>query len=211
MGKISERIFTGISAMLIVGVTGSFGTGKSTVSAMLKSYGAVVIDADEVTKAIIEKNGKCYKKVAKLFSGAILPSGKLDRRVLAEIVFNDPRELSKLTKVLYPEAFKQIKQQIKKFKDKDLIVLDVPLLFEAEWDRLSDINIVVTASKKVQLIRLKNKWGLSDKEIRLRLKAQMPLSQKKQRADIVINNNESLEKTQQQVKAIVERLKRIKV
>ena len=195
--------------MLIIGLTGSFGTGKSTVAAMFKQSGAAVISADEVTRDLIAPKGKCYKKVAKLFPYAILANRSLDRAALAKIVFNNPRELKKLTDTLYPEALKHVKEFIKQHKHKKLIVLDVPLLFEAKWDRLTNINITVSTNQRLQKQRLQKKWGLSTADIRARLKSQWPLTLKKQMADIVINNNGSLSQTRACVKRVIKKLEKI--
>ncbi len=196
--------------MYIIGVTGSFGTGKSTVAALFKKHGAAIIDADAITRGLIEPTGKCYKKVAKIFPGVILTSGKVNRALLASIVFNNPRELKKLTNVVYPEALTTVKDQLKRYKSKSFVILDVPLLFEAGWDKFTDLNITVTTTKTTQIQRLKKKLGLTPKQVHERIKLQLPLSIKKQRADIIINNNGNLADTSNQVKAIIQRLQRRK-
>ena len=193
--------------MLIVGITGSLGTGKSTVSAMFKEHGAKIIDADAITRALISPQGKCIKKVAKNFPDTILkPSQELNRSQLAKIAFSHPLKLKKLTDILYPEALKQVKQQISQHKDAKLICLDVPLLFEAGWDRLTDVNIVVMAQRRQQVLRAKTHLGLSQADFNRRLKCQMPLKAKKALADIIVDNSQDLTKTRVQVDAIINRL-----
>ncbi len=192
--------------MIIVGLTGGFGSGKTTVAGMFKRFGAMVIDADAVTRDLLAPQGKCVKKVAKIFGHVILKSNKINRIALAKIVFQDPRELKKLTDILYPIGLKQIKKQITQQKNVKLIILDVPLLFESGWDRLSDVNVVVKSNQNIQIKRLKKRMELTKADILRRIKSQMPIKQKLHRADIIIDNRGSLNQTRVQVKAIVHRL-----
>jgi len=195
--------------MLILGLTGGFGTGKSTVAAMFARRGAKVIDADAVTRVLLAKNKKCIKKVAKIFPNAILKSGEIDRRKLARLVFQNPRELKKLTDILYPEALKAVKKQISTYKRAHLVVLDVPLLFEAGWDRLADVTITVKAGRGQQIERL-HKRRIPKAEVSRRLKFQMPLKDKCRLADMVIDNSGPLQNTRRQVGAIIHRLSQSK-
>ena len=195
--------------MLIIGLTGSLATGKSTVAAMFKERGARIIDADAITRDLLSPKGKCIKKVAKVFPDAILTvSYKINRSQLANIVFSNPRELKKLTDILYPEAFKEVKKQISKYRRDALVVLDVPLLFESGWDKITDTTIVVKASRKLQIKRAAQRLGLSKAEISRRLSNQMPIKAKCALADIIIDNRHSLQQTRKQVDAIIDRLLR---
>ena len=196
--------------MLRVGLTGGFGSGKSTVAAMFAKGGAAIIDADLITKHILEKNKKCIKKVAKTFPDAILKPVQevigIDRKRLANHVFKNPRELKKLTDIIYPEAIKEVKRLIIKYKKKPLVVLDVPLLFEAGWDRYCDTTIVVRVTAQEQISRIKQRMPISTAEIKRRLKLQMPQPQKCLLADIIIDNSGTLANTRGQVDAIIHRL-----
>ncbi len=192
--------------MLIVGLTGSFGTGKTTVANLFKESGAVVIDADQITRDLLGPKGKCIKKVAKVFGHVILSHNKVDRIALARIVFNDPRELKKLTDILYPLGLKEVKKQITKNKNKKLIVLDVPLLFESGWDKITHTNVVVRSNQNLQIKRLIKRTGLSKSDILRRIKSQMSITEKLKKADIIIDNRGSLANTRLQVRAVVDRL-----
>ena len=196
--------------MRVIGLTGSFGTGKSTVAAMFAKYGAKLIDADAVTRALLAKNKNIIKKVAKAFSGAILASGEIDRARLATIVFQNPRELRKLTDILYPEALKEVRAKISLYKRARLIVLDVPLLFEAGWQRLADTTMVVKSTRAQQIQRIHKRMGLSKAHILNRLKSQMSQNDKCRLADIIIDNSGSLNNTRAQVNAVIDRLQRRK-
>ncbi|MBI3602687.1 MAG: dephospho-CoA kinase [Candidatus Omnitrophica bacterium] len=192
--------------MLIIGVTGSFGSGKTTVASMFKDYGALTIDADAITRQLLAPGGKCVKTVVKIFGHAILNINKINRVALAKIVFQDPRELKVLTNILYPVGLKEVKKQIAVHKNAKLIILDVPLLFESGWDQLADVSIVVQSNQTTQIKRLQKYLGLSKGDILRRIKCQMPLKEKLPRADIVIDNRGSLAQTRAQVAAIVHRL-----
>ena len=114
--------------MRVIGLTGNLGCGKSTVAAMFAKRGAKVIDADAITTRLLAPGEKCVKKVAKIFPGVILDNSTINRSLLAKIVFSNPRELHKLTDILYPEALKVVKSQISLYKHEPFVVLDVPLL-----------------------------------------------------------------------------------
>ncbi len=195
--------------MLIVGLTGALATGKSTVAAMFKLKGAAVVDADAITRDLLQEQ-KIIKKVAKTFGDAILDSNKINRCQLANIVFTDPLKLKKLTDILYPEALRQVKKQISLNKRKQLVVLDVPLLFESGWDKITDTTIVVFAKRQQQIKRAKGRQGLSEKQVGQRLRHQMPLAQKCALADILIDNSQTKAHTRKQVDAIIDRLLRRK-
>ncbi len=197
--------------MHIIGLTGNLGCGKSTVAAMFAERGAKIIDADAITRDLLTLDKKCIKKVAKIFPGVILNSKKINRSELAKIVFSNPRELHKLTEILYPEALKVVKSQILRYKHEPFIVLDVPLLFESGWDKITDTTIVVKARRDQQIKRAQKHLGITRSECLRRLKNQMPLKEKCDMADIIIDNSQTLAQTRKQVDAIINRLeKRIK-
>ncbi|MDE1920336.1 MAG: dephospho-CoA kinase [Candidatus Omnitrophica bacterium] len=195
--------------MLVIGLTGNLGCGKSTVAAMFARRGAKTIDADLVTRRLLTKNEKCIKKVAKIFPGVILVSNKVDRSELAKIVFNHPRELHKLTNILYPEALKAVKNQLSRYKHESLVVLDAPLLFESGWNKITDITIVVKALRRQQIERACKRLGITHSEALRRLRNQMPLKAKSDMADMIIDNSHDLVQTQNQVDAIMHRLRKI--
>jgi len=196
--------------MLVIGLTGSLGTGKSTVAAMFAKRGAKIIDADAITRDLLAPGKKCVKKVAKIFPGVILNPSTIDRSELAKLVFNHPRELQKLTDILYPEALKVVKSQISRYKHESVVILDVPLLFESGWDKITNINIVVKAKRRQQYARGHKRSGLIYSDVSRRLKNQMPLKKKCDMADIIIDNSRGLMQTRKQVDAIINRLEKIK-
>jgi dephospho-CoA kinase len=196
--------------MLVIGLTGNLATGKSTVAAMFARRGAKVIDADRITRRLLSPSHKCVKKVAKIFPSVILSANKVDRAHLAKIVFSHPRELHKLTNILYPEALKEVKSRLSRYKHESLVVLDVPLLFESGWNKFTDVTIVVKATRAQQLRRALKRTHMTSSEALRRLSNQMPLKAKCDMADIIIDNSHGLMQTQNQVDAIIHRLKRVK-
>jgi len=196
--------------MHVIGLTGNLGCGKSTVAAMFAKQGIKTIDADAITRDLLAPGTKITKKVAKIFPGAILGTSKINRSELAKIVFNIPSELRKLTDIIYPEALKVVKDQISRYKNEPLIVLDVPLLFESGWDKITDTTIVVKAKRSQQIERAQKRLGISRSECLRRLKVQIPLKKKCDMADIIIDNSHDLKNTRIQVDAIINRLKRIR-
>ena len=194
--------------MLVIGLTGSLGTGKSTVAAMFAKKGAQVIDADAITRDLLAPGKKCVKKVAKIFPGAILQTSTINRSELAKIVFNNPRELKKLTDILYPEALKVVKSQLSRYKHESFVILDAPLLFESGWDKITDTTIVVKALRRQQIERAQKRLGITRSNVMRRLANQMPLKKKCDMADIIIDNSRDLIGTRKQVDMIINTLRR---
>ena len=207
--------------MLVIGLTGSLGTGKSTVAAMFARRGIKIIDADAITRDLLAPGSsnrtlagarkKCVKKVAKVFPDAILNKDRINRSELAKIVFNHPRELQKLTDILYPEALKVVKSLLSRYKHESIVVLDAPLLFESGWDKITDTTMVVKAKRAQQFERAQKRLGLNRSDFNRRLKNQMPLKEKCDMADIVIDNSHGLKQTEAQVDEIINRLKKRKI
>ena len=194
--------------MYIIGITGNLGCGKSTVSAIFAKRGAKIIDADAITRDLLAPGKKCIKKVAKFFPSAILNKRTINRSELAKIVFNNPRELKKLTDILYPEALKVVKSQLSRYKYESFVVLDAPLLFESRWNKITDTNIVIKAKRYQQIERAQKRLGLTRSDVMRRLANQMPLKEKCDMADIIIDNSRDLIETQKQVDTIINMLRR---
>lgn len=194
--------------MFVIGLTGNLGCGKSTVAALFARRGAKIIDADMITRDLLAPGKKCVKKVAKIFPGAILNSKKISRSELAKIVFNNPRELQKLTDILYPEALKVVKSQISRYKHESFVILDAPLLFESGWNKITDTTMVVKATRAQQLRRARKRLNLTYSDVRRRLANQMSLKEKCGMADIIIDNSHGLRQTRKQVDAIINRLEK---
>jgi len=189
--------------MIIVGLTGSVGTGKSTVAKFFKELGAYIIDWDELAREVTRPHSKAWKEIVEYFGKGILNEDlTINRQKLADIVFSDKERLTKLNEIVHPEVFKEderITNEIKRLAPDALIIKDIPLLFELTRPLYVDKTIVVSISEQTQLRRLEEK-GMSREDAQRRIKSQLPLEEKTKSADFVINNDGPLEETKRQVK-----------
>ncbi len=200
--------------MHIVGITGSFGSGKTTVARMLRERGAKVFDADKAVHALFLPKHPCFKKIASSFGREILTRGRIDRRKLAKIVFRNPQALRKLCRITHPLIIQQIKKEVGRhrgMRTPGLFVLDVPLLFEARLEGLCDCVVVVRSTIRAQITRLQKRNHFSQSEILRRINAQMPIALKAAKADFVIHNQGSIQKTKKQVEELCRKLKKKKL
>ena len=191
---------------IVIGLTGSFGSGKSTVAGIFSSYGAAVIDADKIARGCFNRGKKIYKKVILAFGNKILGADKnIDRHKLAKIVFNNKKLLGKLNNIVHPEIIRIVRSKISS-KKKGVMVLDAPLLLEAGLQNAVDFLVVVTLDKDKQFSRLIKKTSLKKADIAKRIKYQIPLRAKARLADFIIDNNGSLKNTRKQVAQIRRKL-----
>lgn len=187
---------------LVLGLTGGIASGKSTVSHWLAEYGYPIVDADVIARQVVAPGTIGLRQLATLFSPAILTAdGALDRQTLGRIVFADRRQLAQLTAITGPLIRQEINRQLVALKHakKELIVLDVPLLFEGHYQQNADLTMVVYVDGSTQLQRLMIRNHLDEVAAKQRIASQWPLIAKRQMADIVIDNNDSLAATKQQV------------
>ena len=189
--------------MLVVGLTGGFGTGKSYVAGIFKSLGAKVIDADRLAHDSIRKWSPAYRKVIALFGPTILGQGReIDRRKLGRIVFDDKRSLKRLDNIVHPEVIRMIKNMIREAAEGDVVVIDAPLLIEAGLAGMVDELVVVTCPKDEQIRRCESKFGLNKKEVSKRIRSQIPLAKKIKMADFVVDNSGPKAETRKAAKKI---------
>lgn len=194
------------SKRIVLGVTGGFGSGKTTVAKFFSCLGAKVIDADKIAHGLISHKGNVYKKIVAIFGKDILDKDeRIDRIKLGRIAFFDKSLLFRLNRIIHPEVIKIIKTKVRNSKCK-IIVLDVPLLIESGLNKIADKVIVVKTGRDKQIRRSQKKAYLSKAEILRRIKSQMPLNQKEHYADFIIDNNGSIKETKKQVRKIVRRL-----
>lgn len=192
---------------IIIGITGSLGSGKTSVARIFGSLGAQLIDADKIAHRIILSKTKTYKSIIKIFGEGILKKNReINRKKLAQIVFNNKNLLKVLNKLLHQRIIKIIEDRIKNSESK-VIVLDAPLLIETGLEKIVDKLVVVKISQKNQLQRLQNKTSLGEKDILKRIRCQIPLGKKILLANFVIDNNNSIGKTKKQVHKIWREIK----
>ena len=196
--------------MPIVGLTGSFGTGKTYVSSIFKSLGAKVIDADKLAHKSFKKNSAAYKKIIATLGRSILSAdGSINRKALGRIVFNNKKRLAELNSIIHPGVIREIKDRIKSSKD-EVLIIDAPLIFETGLALLMDVLVVVKASRKEQIKRCVKKFNISEQDVCKRMACQMPLKVKIERADYYVDNNGTRKETEKQVKLIWQELKKKK-
>ena len=189
----------------VIGLTGNIGCGKTTVAHMFEDLGVEVIEADRIGHQLLEKE-KIKKRVVSIFTESILNGkGNISRKKLRNLVFKDKKKLELLDSILHPLMVKEIKKKIKMSRS-NLIIIDAAVLLEAGWDSLVDKILVVTTSYHNQLKRIKDQSDFSAVEIKGIMKAQFPQSEKIKRADFVIENEGSIDKTRQQVRKLWEKL-----
>jgi dephospho-CoA kinase len=195
--------------MWVVGLTGGVGSGKSTVAEMLREHGARVIDADRLAREVVEPGEPALAAIRDAFGGEVLlPDGRLDRATLAARVFSDDEARARLDGIVHPEIAARARAAMDQARADGVpwVVYDVPLLYENGLESMCDRVVVVTATDAQRCARLAGRSGWSESEISARMAAQMPLADKADRADDVIDNSGSLDATRAQVRALVERL-----
>ena len=194
--------------MIIIGITGGFGTGKSFVAGIFKKLGAEVIDADKIAHDTLRNDRTVYKKVVAVFGRLILDSsgGSIDRKALGKAVFDDKKRLARLNSIIHPVVICRIENEIKASK-KDILAVDAPLICETGLSRLIDVLVVVKVSAPLQIDRCVKKFKLDRKDVYKRIMCQMPLKTKIKKADYVIDNNGTRKRTERQVIKIWQELK----
>jgi dephospho-CoA kinase len=191
--------------MVIVGVTGGVGTGKSTVADLFGELGAYVIDWDKLARQVASPRLKTWKAIVEYFGKGILNDDfTINRQKLADVAFSDKKNVEKLNQIVHPAVFEEDERITNEIKSRDpdaLIIKDIPLLFEVTRLMPLDKVIVVSASEETQLKRLEEK-GMKREDAKNRIKSQLPLDTKIRSADFVVNNDGTLDETKRQVGAI---------
>jgi len=180
--------------MLLVGLTGGIGSGKSTVAGMLAERGAVILDADEYARDAVAAGSDAFDAVVRRFGDDIVGSdGELDRAKLASIVFADRAALDDLEAIVHPEVRRRLADAIQAELDTShVVVLVNPLLIEMGTHRDCDVVVVVSAEPETQVARATAR-GLDETDVRARIAAQLPLSERARQADVLLDNEGSIE------------------
>ncbi|HAL18667.1 MAG TPA: dephospho-CoA kinase [Spirochaetaceae bacterium] len=194
--------------MKVIGVTGGIASGKSMVSGWLhKHYGAVVLDADEVAREIAEPGEPLWMAFVSRYGEkcVLLEDGTLNREAVAEIVFHNKAERMWMDDAAHPLIKQRMLERLEACKEagEKLVVLDVPLLYEAGWEKIPDEIWVVYLEPQLQIQRLMHRNKISETLAQERIASQMPMEEKKRRADVIIDNNGSREETVTQIQAAI--------
>lgn len=187
---------------MIIGLTGSIASGKSTVAAMLKGKGFPIVDADEIARLVVEPGSPVLAEIAHVFGQGILQQdGSLHREKLGEHIFNNAEERQKLNGIIHPA----IRQEMLRQRDEWLkngantVIMDIPLLFESKLQSFVDKIIVVSVTPDIQKERLMARNVLSEEEADARIRSQLPVVEKERGADAVLYNNGTVEDTERQL------------
>jgi dephospho-CoA kinase len=195
--------------MKIIGLTGGIGSGKSTVSRFLAEFGAVLIDADKVGHKAFESDTEVWREVVSAFGRQILtPKGDIDRIKLGKLVFGNSESLARLNQIMHPRMLDMVEAQIEEYRQQgvDVLVIEAPLLLEANWVPSVDEVWVVIATEATVLKRLQERTGLSESESLDRIRSQISNEERVKHANVIINNDNSLTDLRFKVKDIWQRL-----
>ncbi|KGX83571.1 dephospho-CoA kinase [Pontibacillus marinus] len=191
---------------VVIGLTGSIATGKSTVSLMFDDYDIPVIDADKISRKVVEPGEKAYDQIVETFGRDILrEDDTIDRKALGAIVFNDEEKRKALNGIVHPAVREKMLEERDYHvrQNEKAVVLDIPLLFESELTHFVDKILVVYVDEEIQLKRLMERDESTEDEAKSRINSQMPVSKKAEEADAVISNNGTKQQSYDQLDAIL--------
>ena len=194
--------------MLVIGLTGSIGTGKSEAARQLEALGASIISADQVGHEAYTPNTEAWEQVVAAFGDGILQDdGEIDRRKLGAVVFSDPGQLEKLNQIMHPRMARMVADKIEELRGQgvEVVVVEAALLFEAGWDSLVEEVWVTDSTEQVVIERLKQRNGMSEEEARKRISSQMDRSERLERSDYVIENSGDMATLGSTIKELWER------
>lgn len=197
--------------MLRVGLTGNIASGKSSVARVWQSLGTPVVDADRLARSVVEPGTPALQAIARRWGAGVLDAqGRLDRAALRRIVFRDPRQRAELERIVHPAVAALREQEFARAAaaGEPLVVADVPLLFEVGMEDQFDVVVLVDAPEPLRLERLVRDRGLHPEEARSMIAAQMPSEQKRERADLVVDNTGSLAELQARARSAWDELRR---
>ena len=188
--------------MKIVGLTGGISSGKSTVSSYLKQLKIPVIDADEVARKVVEPNSQGAREIRKAFGSDVFEEdGSLNRQKLGALIFSNTENRQKLDELLQPLIKIMILDEIEEYRQKgeNMIVLDLPLLFEKQYEELCEEIIVVYVPRELQLERLMKRNQYTKQEALSRIDSQLSIEEKRKRATVLLDNQGTIQQLYQQV------------
>lgn len=195
-----------------LGLTGNIASGKSTVASIWEGYGAYLIDADDLARRAVEPGSPGLEAVVERFGREVLtPGGELDRAALRRLVFSDPEARAQLEGIIHPEVGRLREEEEARAQElgAEVVVNDIPLLFEVGLEDRFDLVVLVDAPEGERLRRLIEGRGLPEEEARAMITAQMPAEEKRERADILIDNSGTLEELEARTREVWEEIERL--
>jgi dephospho-CoA kinase len=196
--------------MLVVGLTGGIGCGKSEVRRRLLSAGFIVLDADTLAKQLAETDPVIINNIKQEFGEQMYDAaGHLQRKALAAIVFNDRKQLEKLNGIIHPRVISTVERQLEKFQQQGekIVVVEAALHYEVHWNEAMDVMVVVNAPMATRIARVMQRDSVDETAVRRRMANQLPLEDKVKRADYVIENTGDLAALDGEVTRLIEWLK----
>lgn len=196
----------GRNSLMIIGLTGSIASGKSTVSQMLRELGFPIVDADKIARLVVEPGTPVIREIVKVFGEEVIhEDGSLNREKLGELIFSNSDERDKLNKIIHPAIRREMIRQKEEHiaKGASTIIMDIPLLFESKLQSFVDKILVVSVTPEIQKERLMARNKLTEKEATVRISSQLPMKVKEDGSDAVIDNNRTIEDTEKQLKEIL--------
>lgn len=185
---------------MLIGLTGGIASGKTTIADWLKGEGVAVIDTDVIAREVVEPGLPAWKEIVREFGEEYLfPDGHLDRKKIAERVFTEPESLKTLNRITHPRVAEKLAEKLKRVNPLTIIVVVVPLLFEAGMEGMFHEIWAAVCTEEEQVERLMSRENLSEKEAQKRIRVQMPVLEKAKRSTRVINTSLSPEETKKQV------------
>jgi dephospho-CoA kinase len=194
----------------VIGLTGGIGSGKSTVSKFLAELGAVIIDADKIGHEVYRPDTDTWRQLVKTFgSGILAADNTVDRKKLGAIVFGNRQELQRLNAIIHPQITAEIKKRIAEYRRRGVkvIILDAPVLLEANAENLVDEVWVVVADEGNVIKRAVARTGLTEQQIRDRIRLQLQNAERTKNARVVINNNGTPEDLRGKIQELWEQIK----
>jgi dephospho-CoA kinase len=192
--------------VIVLGLTGSIGMGKSTTAALFREAGVPVQDADQVVAELYARGGAAVGPVGEAFAG-VVREGAIDRPALSKQVLGDPGALERLEAIVHPLVRAERERFLEQAKDAEVVVFDVPLLLEAGVDRDVDAVVVVSAPEAVQRDRVLLRPDMTEAKLAQILARQIPDAEKRARADFVIDTGRGIEAAREQVHAVLEEVR----
>ncbi|WOV83194.1 dephospho-CoA kinase [Sporosarcina jeotgali] len=187
---------------MIIGLTGSIASGKSTVANFLKKRGYPIVDADEIARLVVEPGSPVLKEIESVFGADVIKEdGSMDRAKMGKLIFDDNRKREQLNTIIHPAIRKELiaQKEAQIAAGAETVILDIPLLFENNLHEYVEKILVVSVTPEVQKERLMSRNQFSEQEAESRIASQLPIEIKEQGADAVIDNNGELAETEQQV------------
>ena len=194
---------------IVIGLTGGIASGKSTISSMLQEKGIRVVDADHIARVVVEVGEPAYNQIVEEFGIEILKEDKtINREKLGTIIFSDENKRQTLNSIVHPAVRKEMLKQVEEEKNKqsNAVVLDIPLLFESKLTHIVDKTLLVYVDQETQMKRLMKRNGYNEEEAKMRIDSQLPLYEKRELSDYIIDNNGSIESTKKQLNDLLEKI-----